>query len=317
MQMMSQIQKGQMPAGLDVQDEEEVTDDIRNERLSVSEQLTRGLLENNEVTIKIDEPKQPSGMNGMMGQMGIDLGDSLSALTPKRQIERTLTVAEARKILIREESKKLVNTADINQAAIERAENTGIIFIDEIDKITSKSQKNSGEVSREGVQRDILPIVEGSQISTKFGPINTDHILFIASGAFHESKPSDLIAELQGRFPIRVELDDLSQSDFVEILTEPHNALIKQYIALIGTDNINVTFTIEAVEKISEIAYNVNHDTENIGARRLHTILEKLLEDLLFEGPDMQMGDITITESYVDDKIGNIVADKDLSRYIL
>ncbi|KRK46596.1 ATP-dependent protease ATPase subunit HslU [Dellaglioa algida] len=317
MQMMSQIQKGQMPAGLDVQDEEEVTDDIRNERLSVSEQLTRGLLENNEVTIKIDEPKQPSGMNGMMGQMGIDLGDSLSALTPKRQIERTLTVAEARKILIREESKKLVNTADINQAAIERAENTGIIFIDEIDKITSKSQKNSGEVSREGVQRDILPIVEGSQISTKFGPINTDHILFIASGAFHESKPSDLIAELQGRFPIRVELDDLSQSDFVKILTEPHNALIKQYIALIGTDNINVTFTIEAVEKISEIAYNVNHDTENIGARRLHTILEKLLEDLLFEGPDMQMGDITITESYVDDKIGNIVADKDLSRYIL
>ena len=317
MQMMSQIQKGQMPAGLDVQDEEEVTDDIRNERLSVSEQMTRGLLENNEVTIKIDEPKQPSGMNGMMGQMGIDLGDSLSALTPNRQIERTLTVAEARKILIREESKKLVNSADINQAAIERAENTGIIFIDEIDKITSKSQKNSGEVSREGVQRDILPIVEGSQISTKFGPINTDHILFIASGAFHESKPSDLIAELQGRFPIRVELDDLSQSDFVEILTEPHNALIKQYIALIGTDNINVTFTIEAVEKISEIAYNVNHDTENIGARRLHTILEKLLEDLLFEGPDMQMGDITITESYVDDKIGNIVADKDLSRYIL
>lgn len=317
MQMMSQIQKGQMPAGLDMKDEEEVTDDIRNERLSVSEQLTRGLLENNTVTIKIDEPKQASGMNGMMGQMGIDLGDSLSALTPTRQVERTLTVSEARKILIREESKKLVNSADINQAAIERAENTGIIFIDEIDKITSKSQKNSGEVSREGVQRDILPIVEGSQISTKFGSINTDHILFIASGAFHESKPSDLIAELQGRFPIRVELDDLSQSDFVKILTEPHNALVKQYIALIGTDNINVTFTIEAVEKISEIAYNVNHDTENIGARRLHTILEKLLEDLLFEGPDMQMGDITITESYVNDKIGNIVADKDLSRYIL
>lgn len=317
MQMMSQIQKGQIPAGLDAKDEEEVTDDIRNERLSVSEQLSRGLLENNEVTIKVDEPKQPSGMNGMMGQMGIDLGDTLSALTPTRQIERTLTVAEARKILIREESKKLVNVADINQAAIERAENTGIIFIDEIDKITSKSQKNSGEVSREGVQRDILPIVEGSQISTKYGVINTDHILFIASGAFHESKPSDLIAELQGRFPIRVELDDLSQADFVKILTEPHNALIKQYIALIGTDNINVTFTIEAIEKISEIAYNVNHDTENIGARRLHTILEKLLEDLLFEGPDMQMGDITITESYVEDKIGNIVADKDLSRYIL
>lgn len=228
-----------------------------------------------------------------------------------------MPVSEAREVLIKEESEKLVNSADLADAAIKRAENTGIIFIDEIDKITSKSKQNSGTVSREGVQRDILPIVEGSQIKTKYGMVKTDHILFIASGAFHESKPSDLIAELQGRFPIRVELDDLSKEDFVKILTEPNNALIKQYIALIGTDNIDVTFTIESIQKIAEIAYRVNHETENIGARRLHTILEKLLEDLLYEGPDMQMGQIQITEAYVEQKIGNIVADKDLSRYIL
>ncbi len=213
-----------------------------------------------------------------------------------------MPVSEAREILVREESEKLVNDADINHDAIERAQNTGIIFIDEVDKITSKSKQNSGEVSREGVQRDILPIVEGTQIQTKFGPINTDHILFIAAGAFAESKPSDLIAELQGRFPIRVELDDLSQEDFVKILTEPNNALIKQYIALIGTDNIKVTFTIEAINRIAELAYQLNHENQNIGARRLHTVLEKLLEDLLYEGPDMQMGDITITESYVNEK---------------
>ena len=219
--------------------------------------------------------------------------------------------------MVREESAKLVNSWDIGDAAIKRAENTGIIFIDEIDKITSKSKQNSGEVSREGVQRDILPIVEGSSIKTKYGMIKTDHILFIASGAFAESKPSDLIAELQGRFPIRVELDDLQKEDFVRILTEPKNALVKQYIALIGTDNVSVTFTKEAIEKIAEIACKVNHETENIGARRLHTILEKLLEDLLFEGPDMHMGEITITEAYVEDKVGSIVDDKDLSQYIL
>lgn len=257
------------------------------------------------------------GQSGMLGQMGIDLSDTLSALAPIKKIERTMTVSKAREFLTREEAQKLVNSGDIADLAIRRAENTGIIFIDEIDKITSKSQKNSGEVSREGVQRDILPIVEGSQIQTKYGLINTDHILFIASGAFHESKPSDLIAELQGRFPIRVELDELKAEDFVKILTEPNNALVKQYIALIGTDNIKVTFTIEAIQKLSEIAYQVNHENENIGARRLHTILEKLLEDLLYEGPDMQMGDITITEAYVQNKIGDIAKDKDLSQYIL
>ncbi|KRL37221.1 ATP-dependent protease ATPase subunit HslU [Liquorilactobacillus uvarum] len=320
MKMLQDMQSGKMPNFGDRQQpvEEEVTDKIRDERLSVSEQLNRGLLENQEVTVTVDDPTQKTKyQNNMLGQMGIDLNDTLGALTPKKRVKRTMTVAEAREVLIREESAKLVNEADTADLALKRAENTGIIFIDEIDKITSKSQKNSGEVSREGVQRDILPIVEGSQIQTKYGLLDTDHILFIASGAFHESKPSNLIAELQGRFPIRVELDDLKVEDFVKILTEPSNALIKQYIALIGTDNIEVTFTIEAIQRISEIAFQVNHETENIGARRLHTILEKLLEDLLYEGPDMQMGDITITEAYVDQKIGNIVKNKDLSQYIL
>ena len=218
---------------------------------------------------------------------------------------------------MKEESAKIVNDADIHSEAIRLAESSGIIFIDEIDKITSKSQQNSGEVSREGVQRDILPIVEGSQVNTKYGPLQTDHILFIASGAFHLSKPSDLIPELQGRFPIRVELDDLTADDFVSILTEPNYALIKQYVALIGTENVSVIFTKEAIERLAHIAYDVNRDTDNIGARRLHTILERLLEDLLYEAPDMQMGEITITEAYVNEKLNDIVQNEDLSRYIL
>ncbi|EJE98431.1 ATP-dependent protease ATPase subunit HslU [Liquorilactobacillus mali] len=316
-QMFQEIQRGQTPSLEPVQ-KEVVTEKIKNERLSVKEKLNRGLLEKQEITIEVDDTsRKTKESSGLLSQVGIDLGDALSSLTPTKRVKRTMTVAEAREYLTHEEAKKLINTADVADLSIKRAENTGIIFIDEIDKITSKSQRNSGEVSREGVQRDILPIVEGSQIQTKYGLINTDHILFIASGAFHESKPSDLIAELQGRFPIRVELDELKAEDFVRILTEPNNALVKQYIALIGTDNVKVTFTIEAIQKISEIAYRVNHENENIGARRLHTILEKLLEDLLFEGPDMQMGDITITEAYVQNKIGNIAADKDLSQYIL
>lgn len=312
------LQAGKMPNNFGNQDSnEEVTDSIRNERLSMMEKLNQGLLENYEVTINVDDPAtQFNNQSGMLGQMGIDLS-SLSSMMPSRKVERKMTVSEAREILIREESEKLVNTADLADAAIKRAENTGIIFIDEIDKIAIKGQQGSGQVSREGVQRDILPIVEGSQISTKYGLLKTDHILFIGSGAFHESKPSDLIAELQGRFPIRVELEDLSTEDFVKILTEPNNALVKQYIAMIGTDNIDVTFTIEAIRRVAEVAYKLNHETENIGARRLHTILEKLLEDLLFEGPDMQMGEITITEAYVNEKIGSIANDKDLSQYIL
>nr|WP_193554130.1 ATP-dependent protease ATPase subunit HslU [Carnobacterium maltaromaticum] len=298
--------------------EEEVTEQISTNRKVIAQQIRDGLLDQRELTVEVEERKKTvnSPMNAGLEQMGIDLNDTLGALTPKRKVKRTVTLKEALELFIQEESSKLVNPEDIHSEAIRLAQNTGIIFIDEIDKITSKAGQ-SGEVSREGVQRDILPIVEGSQVSTKYGTIQTDHILFVASGAFHVSKPSDLIPELQGRFPIRVELDDLDASDFVKILTEPNNALVKQYVAMLGTENINVTFTFEAIERLAEIAYQVNHETDNIGARRLHTILEKLLEDLLFEAPDMHMGDITITESYVNDKIEHIVADKDLSRYIL
>lgn len=316
MNMFTQMQNGQTPTAPN--DQEEVTDEIRNERLSLTEQLNQGLLENHMVEIEMDDPQQANATdNNMLGQMGIDLNDTLGSIMPKKRIKRTVTVAEAREILVAEESEKLVNNADINHDAIKRAENTGIIFLDEIDKIAKGSSQNSGDVSREGVQRDILPIVEGTQVKTKYGTIDTDHILFIAAGAFAESKPSDLIAELQGRFPIRVELNDLSKADFVRILTEPNNALIKQYIALIGTDNVKVTFTMEAIERIAELAFELNHENQNIGARRLQTVLEKLLEDLLYEGPDMGTGDVTITESYVNDKIGDIVQNKDLSRYIL
>ncbi|OJG46613.1 ATP-dependent protease ATPase subunit HslU [Enterococcus hermanniensis] len=296
---------------------EEVTEDIKVNRQTVLDQLEKGLLDQREVTIEVTEPKKAAPMNNGLEQMGIDLSDTLGALTPEKKVQRTVTVKEAQELLVKEEQAKLVNEGDISTAAIKLAESSGIIFIDEIDKITSKSQQNSGEVSREGVQRDILPIVEGSQVNTKYGAIQTDHVLFIASGAFSLSKPSDLIPELQGRFPIRVELSDLTAEDFVKILTEPNNALIKQYIALVGTENVNIIFTQEAIERIAQMAFDVNRETDNIGARRLHTILEKLLEDLLFEAPDMQMGEITITEAYVDEKLASIAQNKDLSRYIL
>ncbi|MER2175081.1 MAG: ATP-dependent protease ATPase subunit HslU [Carnobacterium sp.] len=300
------------------EEEEEVTEAISTDREKMKQQIRNGLLDERELTIQVESQKK--SMNSPMGagleQMGIDLNETLGALRPKSKVKRTVTVKKAIELFTQEESAKLVNQEDIQSMAVDLAQNAGIIFIDEFDKITSKNE-NSGTVSREGVQRDILPIVEGSQVSTKYGPIQTDHILFIASGAFHVSKPSDLIPELQGRFPIRVELDDLTKEDFVKILTEPNNALLKQYIAMLGTENVNITFTYESIERLAEIAYQVNHETDNIGARRLHTILEKLLEDLLFEAPDMQMGDITITENYVNEKIEHIVEDKDLSRYIL
>ncbi|WP_373192976.1 ATP-dependent protease ATPase subunit HslU [Enterococcus sp. RIT-PI-f] len=312
-QMMNMFNAAQQPE----EPKEELTDEIRSNRQAIFEQLEKGLLDNREVTIQVDEPKnQAPMMNNGLEQMGIDLNETLGALKPQKKIERTVTVKEARELLIQEESSKLVNDADIHSEALRLAESSGIIFLDEIDKVSSKSQQ-SGEVSREGVQRDILPIVEGSQVNTKYGTLQTDHILFIASGAFHLSKPSDLIPELQGRFPIRVELDDLTKEDFVKILTEPNNALVKQYVALLGTENVKVVFTMEAIEKIAEIAYQVNRDTDNIGARRLHTILEKLLEDLLFQASEMQMGEITITEAYVEEKLASIAKDEDLSRYIL
>lgn len=298
-------------------DQEEITDDIRNERLTVSEQLNKGLLENREVTIEVDQAPKVNPMGDMMGQMGIDMSSMLNDLVPKKKIKRTLPVKDAREVLIQQESRKMIDYDSLYQKAIERTANNGIIFIDEIDKITAGNQKTSGEVSREGVQRDILPIVEGSTVQTKYGPVTTDHILFIAAGAFSESKPSDLIPELQGRFPIRVELNALSKDDFVKILKDPEDSLLEQYVALMKADGIKLVFTQEAVERIAQIAYDVNQGTDNIGARRLSTILEKLLEDVLYEGPDMTMGKITVTEAYVNEKLSDIITNKDLTKFIL
>lgn len=295
---------------------EEVTAEIAKSRAEIIEQLRKGLLNKRDVSIKVEEKQaNPLGAGGNNEQMMM-LQSAFESMTPKKKIQRTLLVEDAIEVLVQEETDKLVNKDDISLEALKLAETNGIIFIDEIDKITSKSQ-NSGEVSREGVQRDILPIVEGSQVSTKYGAIQTDHILFIASGAFHVSKPSDLIPELQGRFPIRVELNDLTEDDFVRILTEPNNAMLKQYTALLAMEDVNITFTQEAIRKMAVIATEVNQETDNIGARRLHTIMEKLLEDLLFEASEIPGTEITITEHYVDEKLEKIVENKDLRRYIL
>jgi ATP-dependent HslUV protease ATP-binding subunit HslU len=226
-------------------------------------------------------------------------------------------VKEARKVLTHEEAQKLIDMDEVIQESIARAEQSGIIFIDEIDKVASSSRGSGPDVSREGVQRDILPIVEGSTVMTKYGPVKTDYILFIAAGAFHMAKPSDLIPELQGRFPIRVELSDLTEEDFIQILKAPKNALTKQYSALLAAEGIRIEFTDAAVEELARIACEVNRTTDNIGARRLHTIMEKLLEDLSFEAPDIPLESFEITPEYVRQKLSSIVQNRDLSQYIL
>lgn len=299
--------------------EEEVTEEISTKRKELEDQIRRGLLDSREVEIQVEEKQtKPAGpMSEQFEQMGIDFSETLGAMRPPRKIKRTMSVKEAIDVLTEEEADKLIDTEDIQSEAIKLAENDGIIFLDEIDKITSGSDSGQQQVSREGVQRDILPIVEGSVVRTKYGNIKTDYILFIGSGAFHTSTPSDLIPELQGRFPIRVELDDLTAKDFVRILTEPRNSLIKQYKALLDTENVDVNFTMDAVEEIAHTAQKVNEETDNIGARRLHTILEKLLEELLFEASDMQIGEVQVTKQYVQDRVGDIAADQDLSQYIL
>jgi len=299
------------------------TDDLNKQekRKVVKEKLSLGELESEMVTVEVEEQQasmfdmlQGSGME----QMGLNMQDALGNLMPKRKKKRKLSVGDARKLLIQEEAQKLIDMDEVTQEAVYRAEQSGIIFIDEIDKIASKNNGgSSADVSREGVQRDILPIVEGSTVTTKYGFVKTDHVLFIAAGAFHMSKPSDLIPELQGRFPIRVELTKLTTDDFVKILVEPDNALIKQYIALLATEGIQIEFSDEAIHRIAEVAFEVNQNTDNIGARRLHTILEKLLEDLSFEAPEITMEKITITPQYVEDKLGVISRNKDLSRFIL
>ncbi|NUJ17124.1 HslU--HslV peptidase ATPase subunit [Bacillus glycinifermentans] len=301
--------------------EKQEESDIENKRKRIAHQLALGELEDHYVTVEVEE-QQPSMFDMLQGsgmeQMGMNMQDALSSLMPKRKKRRKLTVREARKVLTNEEAAKLIDMDEAAQEAVARAEQSGIIFIDEIDKIAKKSgASSSADVSREGVQRDILPIVEGSTVMTKYGAVKTDHVLFIAAGAFHMAKPSDLIPELQGRFPIRVELKKLSIDDFVKILTEPDNALLKQYKALLKTEGISLEFSDDAIRKIAEVAYHVNQDTDNIGARRLHTILERLLEELSFEAPDVMMEQVVITPQYVEEKLGSIAKNKDLSQFIL
>ncbi|MBA2870797.1 ATP-dependent HslUV protease ATP-binding subunit HslU [Anoxybacillus calidus] len=294
---------------------------IEEKRKQVAVKLANGELENELVTIEIEE-QQAMMFDFLQGtgieQMGMNMQDALSSLMPKKRKKRKLKVSEARKVLTNEEAQKLIDMDEVAQEAVQLAEQSGIIFIDEIDKIARKGQSaSSADVSREGVQRDILPIVEGSTVMTKYGPVKTDYILFIAAGAFHMAKPSDLIPELQGRFPIRVELSKLTVDDFVRILVEPNNALIKQYTALLATEGIQLEFSDDAIRKIAEVAFEVNQNTDNIGARRLHTIMEKLLEDLSFEAPEITLQKVVITPQYVEQKLGNIVKNKDLSQFIL
>jgi ATP-dependent HslUV protease ATP-binding subunit HslU len=294
---------------------------LYEKRKTIKQKLELGELEDELITVDVEE-QAPSMFDMLQGsgmeQMGMNMQDALSGLMPKKRKKRKLAVREARKVLINEEAQKLIDMDEVTQEATFRAEQAGIIFIDEIDKIASKNTGgSSADVSREGVQRDILPVVEGSTVNTKYGPVKTDHILFIAAGAFHMAKPSDLIPELQGRFPIRVELTKLTVEDFYRILVEPDNALTKQYEALLETEGIQIEFSDDAIRKIAEVAYEVNQNTDNIGARRLQTILEKLLEDLSFEAPDINLEKVAITPQYVEEKLGAISRDKDLSQFIL
>ena len=286
----------------------------------VRKRLSKGELEKEVIEIEIEDSGKP--MVGMFAgssleSMGDNLQDMMANLMPKKQKKRKVSVAAARKLFQQEEAAKLVDMEEVKDAAIRAAEKSGIVFLDEIDKVAVKGQGSGPDVSREGVQRDILPIVEGSTVMTKYGPIKTDHILFIAAGAFHTAKPSDLIPELQGRFPIRVELKSLQKEDFQRILTEPQNALLKQYKALLATEGIALDFADDAIERLAQLACDVNAQTENIGARRLHTILEKLLEDLSFDAPEMEEKDVRVDAAYVDKKLKDIAVNRDLSQFIL
>jgi ATP-dependent HslUV protease ATP-binding subunit HslU len=283
-------------------------------------QLREGKLDQRMVDIEVRERAMPSFeiiSNQGMEEMDVNIKDMLSGMFGQQKKKRKMTVADAFEYLIQEEENKLLDMDQVTRTAVERAEQMGIIFIDEIDKVAGRESGHGPDVSREGVQRDILPIIEGTTVNTRYGMIRTDHILFIAAGAFHVTKPSDLIPELQGRLPIRVELQSLKEEDFVRILTEPKNALVKQYIALLETEGVKLTFTEDAVQSIARFATSVNEQTENIGARRLHTILEKVLDELSFEAPDLKKKTVKIDEAYVTKQLADIVKNQDLSRYIL
>ncbi|MCJ7497589.1 MAG: ATP-dependent protease ATPase subunit HslU [candidate division Zixibacteria bacterium] len=290
-------------------------------REKLREKLKSGKLDQRLIEVEIPEDRfpiveifSPAGIE----ELGFNFQEMFSGMLPKKTKKRKVSVGEAQKILTQEQVGRLVDMEEVISTAVERVENSGIIFVDELDKIVGEKVKGSGpEVSREGVQRDLLPIVEGTNVMTKYGMVKTDHVLFVAAGAFHASKPADLIPELQGRFPIRVELDSLTTNDFIRILTEPKTALIKQYTALLATEEVEIEFEKEAIEEIAQIANLVNERTENIGARRLHTVMTTLLEDIMFKIPEMKLKNIVITKKMVEDTLKEIVEDKDLSRYIL
>lgn len=304
-----------------VEEEPKEEADLKMQRRQMlASKLEKGELEDRYIEIEVEE-RSPQMFEvfsaGGMEEMGINLQDMLGNILPKKRRKRKVSVKEARRILINEEAQKLIDMDEVISRAIERVEQSGIVFLDEIDKIAGKETNYGPDVSRGGVQRDILPIIEGSTVMTKYGPVKTDYILFIAAGAFHYSKPSDLIPELQGRFPIRVELKPLTKDDFLRILTEPDNSLIRQYRELLKADGVEIEFTSDALEEIANVAYRVNTQTENIGARRLHTIMERVLEDISYEAPDLLGKKIIINRHFVSERLEDIVKDDDLSRYIL
>jgi len=280
--------------------------------------LTSGEMDNRRVELQLEQRAMPVMFTGAgMEQMDIDFQGMFEKILPRQTVRREMTVAEARRVLFEQQCDALINQDKVQSKAIELAENTGIIFIDEMDKVVASEHPHGADVSRQGVQRDLLPIVEGTTIQTRYGFVRTDHILFIAAGAFHRAKPSELMPELQGRFPIRVELGDLSKDDFVRILTEPKGSLTKQYRALLETEGVQIVFKDDAVEALADYAFRVNQTAQNIGARRLYTIMERMLEELSFEAPDMKMGRVEINAPYVRERLEEITEDEDLSKFIL
>ncbi len=310
-----------LPSAADYDDQASaIRDQAQRTREKLREQLRDGRLDQKQVEIDVREKTFPSFeiiAGSSVEEIDINVKDMLPGLFQGRTKKRKLRVPEALEALAQEEEQKLIDMETVARAAVDRVQQSGIIFIDEIDKVAGREGGHGPDVSREGVQRDILPIVEGTTVNTKYGMVKTDHILFIAAGAFHISKPSDLIPELQGRFPIRVELEALSREDFIRILTEPKSALIKQYIALLSTEGVSVRFTEDAVHRIADFATIVNERTENIGARRLHTVMEKLLDEVSFDAPDLQDKTVTVDEAYVERMLADIVGNEDLSRYVL
>jgi ATP-dependent HslUV protease ATP-binding subunit HslU len=302
-----------------IESEDAERERYKETRQKLRSQLKEGKLDSRYIDLEVREKVVPFGVisNIGMDELETNLKEMLGSILPEKSKRRKVRVPDALQILINEEAGRLIDMEKVVKKAIERTEQNGIIFIDEIDKIVSKGSSHGPDISREGVQRDMLPIVEGSNVSTKHGTVKTDHILFIAAGAFSIAKPSDLIPELQGRFPIRAELDSLGKDEFIRILMEPKNALTKQYIALIETEGVKIEFTKDSIEEIASICEKVNEKTENIGARRLHTILEKLLEEISFEAPDRKKEKLKIDAKYVKEKLDGIVKDEDLSRYIL